>query len=173
MASSRTTLERPQRWDAAFDPQMTEADVDRLLSIPPFSKMRPESFPPRLQLRDILKHDTSIRKYRKGEIVVRQGDYGNSAFLVISGNVRVVLRPGLPPSVLGRREPARRGFFRLMAQLWAGGKEPESFDAAELKRDRGVGERVGDGENVKVFLQDVPRVLSEQKTDIIQPGELF
>jgi len=173
MASSRTTLERPQRWDAAFDPQMTEADVDRLLSIPPFSKMRPENFPPRLQLRDILKHDTSIRSYRKGEIVVRQGDYGNSAFLVISGNVRVVLRPGLPLSVLGRREPARRGFFRLMAQLWAGGKEPESLSALELKADKGIGERVGQDDEVKVFLQDVPRILSEHQTAVMGPGELF
>jgi len=173
MASARTTLERPQRWDAAFDPQMTEADVDRLLSIPPFSKMRPESFPPRLQLRDILKHDTSIRRYRKGEIVVRQGDYGNSAFLVISGNVRVVLRPGLPPSVLGRREPARRDLFRLMAQLWSGAKEPESLSASELKADKGIGERVGQDDEVKVFLQDVPRILNEQQTAVMGSGELF
>jgi len=173
MASARTTLARPQRWDAAFDPQMTEADVDRLLSIPPFSKMRLESFPPRLQLRDILKHDTSIRRYRKGEIVVRQGDYGNSAFLVISGNVRVVLRPGLPPSVLGRREPARRGFFRLMAQLWSGAKEPESLSASELKADKGIGERVGQDDEVKVFLQDVPRILNEHQTAVMGPGELF
>ena len=173
MASSRTTLERPQRWDAAFDPQMTEADVDRLLSIPPFSKMRPESFPPRLQLRDILKHDTSIRRYSKGEIVVRQGDYGNSAFLVISGDVRVVLRPGLPPSVLGRREAARRGFFRLLAQLWSGAKEPESLSASELKADKRIRERVGQDNEVKVFLQDVPRILNEQQTAVMGPGELF
>jgi Fe-S-cluster-containing dehydrogenase component/CRP-like cAMP-binding protein len=173
MASSRTTLERPQRWDAAFDPKMTDVDVDRLLSIPPFSKMRPENFPPRLQLRDILKHDTSIRRYGKGEIIVRQGDYGNSAFLVISGKVRVVLRPGLSPSVLGRREPARRGLFRLMAQIWSGGKEPESFSPSELKGDKGVSERIDQGDEVKVFLQDVPRILNEQQTAVMGPGELF
>src|SRR6266704_2418044 len=158
MASSRTTLERPQRWDAAFDPKMTDADVDRLLSIPPFSKMRPEHFPPRLQLRDILKHDTSIRRYRKGEIVVRQGDYGNSAFLVLSGDVRVVLRPGLAPSLLGRREPARRSVVRLLAQLWAKRKEPESFKAAELKGDKEIAASVDQGDEVKVFLQDIPRI---------------
>src|SRR5437879_8879936 len=165
MASSRTTLERPQRWDAAFDAQMTEADVDRLLSIPPFSKMRPENFPPRLPLREILKNDTSIRRYRKGEIVVRQSDYGNSAFLVMSGNVRVVLRPGLPPSMLGRREPKRRGIFRLMAQLWSGAKEPESFSGSELKADKGIGERVGQDNGVKVVLQGVRRIITDQ-----QPG---
>jgi len=152
---------------------MTDADVDRLLSIPPFANMRPENFAARLPLRGILMHDTSIRRYRKGEIVVRQGDYGNSAFLVMSGSVRVVLRPGLAPELLGRREPTRRGFLRLMAQLWAGAKEPESYKPSELKGAQGIGARVDQSDAVKVFLQDVPRVLSEQQTDLIQPGELF
>jgi len=173
MAAALTTFDRPQRWDAAFDPKMTDADVDRLLDTPPFSKMRAESFPTRLPLRDILKQDTSIRRYRQGELIVRQGDYGNSAFLVMSGNVRVVLRPGLPPSLLGRREPARKSVFRLLAQMWSNRKEPESLKASELKGDKRIGARVGEGDEVKVFLQDVPRVLSEQKTDLIQPGELF
>jgi len=173
MPAAPTTFDRPQRWDAAFDPKMTDADVDRLLDTPPFSNMRAENFPARLPLRDILKQDTSIRRYRQGELIVRQGDYGNSAFLVMSGNVRVVLRPGLPPSLLGRREPARKNVFRLLAQMWANRKEPESLQASELKGDKRIGARVGDGDEVKVFLQDVPRVLSEQKTDLIQRGELF
>ena len=53
MAAALITLERPQRWDAAFDPKMTEADVDRLLdgarihlinSDPPYNvKVEPRS----------------------------------------------------------------------------------------------------------------------------------
>src|SRR5258706_13829544 len=139
MAAAPTTFDRPQRWDAAFDPKMTDADVDRLLDTPPFSNMLAESFPARLPLRDILKQDTSIRRYRQGELIVRQGDYGNSAFLVMSGNVRVVLRPGLPPSLLGRREPARRGFFPVVAQPWGGGKKPGGLNAPVLKTRKGNG----------------------------------
>ena len=120
-------VQRPQRWDAAFDPDMTDAEVNRLLTIAPFSHMDPEKFPKRTPLREILAHDTSIRRYRKGEIIVRQGDYGTSAFLVLSGTARVVLSPVLPPSLLGRQAPVKKGILRTLAQLWSHRRPPESF----------------------------------------------
>src|SRR5262245_13429941 len=110
MDTDLLVVDRPQRWDASFDPEMTEQSVDRLQAIPPFKDMNADRFPKRVALRDILKNDTRIRRYRASEIVVREADYGTSAFLIISGSVRVVLGPDLPPSVLGRRAPRRRGF---------------------------------------------------------------
>src|ERR1041385_4385866 len=115
MPPAPQTLDRPQRWDAAFDPEMSDAAVDRLLRVAPFSKMNPENFPKRASLRDILKHDTRIHTYRRGEIVMREGDYGTSAFLVMSGTVRVVLGPELPASVLGPPVSARKFIFRMHA----------------------------------------------------------
>src|SRR5271170_4937441 len=109
-------LDRPQRWDAAFDPEMSEACVDEILSLPPFSQMNAKNFPASLSLRDILKNDARIHTYQSGEIVLRQGDYGTSAFMVMSGRVRVVLSPELPASVLGRRAPSRKGIFKAIAQ---------------------------------------------------------
>ncbi len=173
MPAALPTYDRPQRWDAAFCPEMTDADVSWLLTIPPFSGMRPENFPARLSLRDILRHDTCIRQYRRGEIVVRQGDHGTSAFLVISGIVRAVLGPELPPSLLGRREPTRKGFFRVIAQLWANPDEPESFKPWQLKLDARLGSRQDQGNEVRIFLQDVPRILDEHKTAVLEPGEFF
>ena len=140
---STAILDRPQRWDAAFDPEMLDANVDRLLSIAPFSHMKPESFPARLPLRDILKHDTRVHTYRRGEIVMREGDYGTSAFLVLSGVVRVVLGPGLPASVLGRRLSFRKNIFKAVAQLWAYQKAPESFSLRDLKKDLSARARAG------------------------------
>src|SRR5580658_1652398 len=106
---STTILNRPQRWDAAFDPDMLDKNVARLLAIPPFSQMAASNFPRHITLNDILKHDTRINTYRRGEIIVREGDYGTSAFLVLSGSVRVVLGPpGLPASVLGRNVSSRK-----------------------------------------------------------------
>src|SRR5581483_8916248 len=136
-AAPPLVLERPQRWDASFDPEMTAPGVDRILSLEPFRDMNAESFPKRLSLRDILQHDVRVRRYRKGEIVVREGDHGTSAFMIMSGAVRVVLG-SLPASVLGRREPARKNFFRVLAQLWSGGREPESFRPSQLKQDSRV-----------------------------------
>jgi CRP-like cAMP-binding protein len=167
------TLDRPQRWDASFDPEMTERDVSRLLSVPPLSRMNPESFPKRLSLRDILKHDTRIRRFRRGEIIVRADDYGTSAFLIMSGAVRVVLGPDLPASMLGRREPTRKSFFRVIAQLWSNSKEPESFERSQLRQEGGVAAQRGEGDEVKVFLQDIPRLLDKHKTAVLEPGDFF
>jgi Fe-S-cluster-containing dehydrogenase component/CRP-like cAMP-binding protein len=166
-----TTLDRPQRWDASFDPEMSEADVSRLLAVPPFSQMNAENFPKRMPLRDVLKHDTRIRRFRRGEIIVRAGDYGTSAFLIMSGTVRVALDQ-LPPSVLGRRESKRKNIFRVIAQLWSNSKEPESFKRSQLQQNDAVTAR-GEGEEVKVFLQDIPRLLDKHKTAAIEPGEFF
>ena len=172
MPATPTTLDRPQRWDAAFDSEMTDANVERLLAMAPFSRMKPENFPKRASLRDILKHDTRIKTFKRGEIIVREGDYGTSAFLVMSGRVRVVLGPELPPSVLGRRVSKRKSLFRVMAQLWSNTKEPESISPAQLKQDSRVTARRA-GDEVKIFLQDVPRILDEHRTATLESGDFF
>ena len=74
MPAAPTILERPQRWDSAFDPDMTDAGVDRLLATAPFREMNAEKFPRRTPLREIIRNDTRILKFQKGEIIVRQGD---------------------------------------------------------------------------------------------------
>ena len=172
MAGPRSTIERPRRWDVSFDPEMTEAAASQLLTLEPFSKMRLENFPKSLPLPAILQHDTRLRRFRRGEIIVRQGDYGTSAFMVISGEVKVVKKPPLPPALLGREERRRKGFFQLIAQVWSGAREPESFGTSDLKKDARIEAR-GLGDDAKVFLQDVPRILNEHTTDPFGPGEFF
>jgi len=173
MPNPPPTFDRPQRWDAALDPEMSEAGVDRLLRTAPFSQMKPGGFPAHLSLRDILKHDTRVHTYRRGEIIMREGDYGTSAFLVLSGAVRVVLGPGLSASVLGRRLFFRKNIFKAVAQLWAYQREPESFSLRELKKDLFASTRGSQGKEVRVFLQDVPRILDKHKTAVIEGGEFF
>jgi Fe-S-cluster-containing dehydrogenase component/CRP-like cAMP-binding protein len=166
------TFQRPQRWDASFDPDMSEAQVDRLLALAPFKDMSSERFPKRAPLRDILRNDTRIRRYEAGEIIVRAGDYGTSAFMVLSGAANVVLAPGLPESTLGRRTPKRKGLHRIIAQLWSNPSEPETRDVSELKQDNRVRSQQ-DRDEVRVFLQDVPRILNEHRNATLEPGEFF
>jgi Fe-S-cluster-containing dehydrogenase component/CRP-like cAMP-binding protein len=173
MAQNPTTIERPGRWDAAFDSEMTDADVDRLMAVAPFRDMDPEKFPKRTPLRGVLKNDSSIRRFRTGEIVVRQGDYGTSAFLILSGTTRVVLKPDLPPSLLGRKPRHKKGLFRTLAQIWSPWRPPESFGKKELARDSRIAQRTGDDEQVHVFLQDLPRVLNEHRTESMRAGDFF
>lgn len=170
---SALIVDKPQRWDAPFDAGMTEAVLDRLLTVAPISAMRADQFPKRLTLRDILKNDTRLRTYRAGEIVVREGDYGTSAFLIVTGNVRVVLAPGLAPSVLGRRETKRKSLWAILSQLWANSKYPEIRRGGAASTDPRLGQRAVDGDDVRVFLQDIPRVLGEQKTVTLPAGEFF
>ncbi|MBU6408971.1 MAG: 4Fe-4S dicluster domain-containing protein, partial [Verrucomicrobia bacterium] len=138
----------------------------------PFRDMDAGKFPKRTPLRDILRNDTRIVNFRKGEIVVRQGDYGTSAFLILRGAARVVLRPDLPPSVLGRQARGKKNIFRALAQLWNGRRPPESFRCADLMPDSRIGARL-EQERVRVFLQDVPRVLDQHRTEEMTAGDFF
>ncbi len=161
--STVASLDRPRRWDAPFDAEFPPEAVDRLLALAPFSAMNPESFPRSATLPDILRNDTAIRTFQAEELIVREGDYGTSAFLILKGRARVVLSPGLPPAAVGRKERGRRGLFRSLAQLWSNPREDEV-----VARQRRTAEA-----SRSVFLQDVPRVLGEHKTAAMQAGDFF
>jgi Fe-S-cluster-containing dehydrogenase component/CRP-like cAMP-binding protein len=173
MSEAETIIQRPERFDNPFEPEgLTDAQVSRLLTVAPFKEMDPNRFPWRTPLAEILKHDTRIRSFGKGELIVRAGDYGTSAFMVLTGSVRVVLQPGLPGSLLGRRATRKIGWWSAIAQLWANSRQPEVRTADELKQDPRIAARQA-GKEVKVFLQDVPRVLGEHRTAEMQAGEFF
>ncbi len=176
-------FERPARWDVPFSRElpnpadrqdMTEAEVDRLLRFEPFASMAPSVFPNHLPLRGIIQNDTRIRRYNKGDVVVRQGDYGNSAFLILKGRVRVILE-GLSSETLGRRPPQRRSIVRELLQPLLNPRSPESRDPrlyAEARRGQ---------EDVEwSFVQDVTNVLTvhpqafeETRNEVMEEGEIF
>ncbi len=172
MSDTPTILERPQRWDAAFAPNMTDEDVNRLLFTAPFSGMDAGKFPKRTPLREILRNDARILKLRKGEIIMRQGDYGTSAFLILQGAARVVLQPDLAPALLGRQATNKKGIFRTLAQLWNGTRPADFFARKKSGQNTGLGARQ-DEDQVHVFLQDVPRVLDKHRTEQMTTGEFF
>src|SRR4051794_33160887 len=80
MPNFEIAVARPQRWNEPFG-EMTERDVDRLLRVEPFRSIDASAFPPSLSLRGILLGDVRINWYEPGDVIVREGDYGNSAFL--------------------------------------------------------------------------------------------
>jgi Fe-S-cluster-containing dehydrogenase component/CRP-like cAMP-binding protein len=120
------SVARPRRWDEPFDPLMTDGKVDEVLELPEFKAIDQSKFPAHLSLASLLRNDSRIVNVHPGEIILRKGDYGNSAFLVIEGLVLVVQRPDLPPHLLGRlEEESNRGWFSAMAQLWRNHRIPE------------------------------------------------
>lgn len=154
---------------------MTDDDVERLLGIPPFDRMDPDRFPASAPLGEILRNDTRIHRYRHGDIIVREGDYGNSAFLILSGTVRVDIspEPELPAPVLGRRESKQKGLLEAVAQLWSSSDQPEVRESAGTAAQAGAGSREDAEGNVRLFLQDVPAVLERCRTVTLEEGELF
>ncbi len=168
-ASEAPTIKRAGRRDWPFSRDM-EPHLDRLLGLPPFSGMDRQRLP---KLREILQNDTRLRAFKKGEIVVRQGDYGTSAFLMLAGRARVVLSPDLPESLVGRHERKRKPFLKILAQLWSSRRAPESFSRAELAMDARARATAETGDEVRVFLQDIPRILDKHRTAVMEPGEFF
>ena len=163
MSTAIASQDRPKRWDAPFSTDTTGEDVARLLDVSPFREMNLDSFPRSAPLPDILRNDTAVRTYAKGEIIVREGDYGTSAFLILQGAARVVLPPGLPPAQVGRRERKKKGLLRSIAQLWTNHREDE---VVALRRAREL--------HAKSFvLQDIPRVVADHKTAPMRAGDFF
>lgn len=170
-------VRRPQRWDAPLSPAMRDVDVDHLLAIEPFRSIDPAAFPASLPLRDILKNDARILPCQPGDVVVREGDYGSSAFLVLSGRVRVAVA-ALADETLGRQTTQKLSWLAALRAMLARPKLPEvrrtlsAGDGAAVKSPPGAGLR-GDPQRPTVFLQDVPRILEASQTVALGPGELF
>lgn len=184
-------LQRPKRWDAPFDGAMSDYDVDELLARPEFSSLDASRFPAAAPLRGILKNDCRIVSYEPGDIVVREGDYGNSAFLVLSGALQVVLRPGLPQGLLGRTvEKAKKSAFGALAQMLKRSEISEVRDtslyagqASGKARGRErrssllyAGERAvlfGAGVDPTASRERIPPLAAPFKTAVLAPGALF
>ncbi len=164
MDASGQTI-RPARWDEPFDADVTPEKVERILTLPPFDRLDPQRFPRHLPLAGILRNDTRLLTLKQDQIVVREGDYGNSAFLVLEGTARVVLE-SLPREVLGRSEGAKKGWFQSIARA-LGTKR-----VREHRPHHSIRQREADEDDL-ILLHDVPRVLAGKRTEDLQPGELF
>jgi Fe-S-cluster-containing dehydrogenase component/CRP-like cAMP-binding protein len=157
---------------------MTEGDVELLMQQPPFDRIDSNKFPSSVPLWGILLNDAQLRRFENGDIIVREGDYGNSAFFIVNGAVQVIL-DSLPARMLGRRESQKKNFFQSVAQLWNRPSYPEVRDYSQRKvtgtataevRARSSEKKTSE---VRIFLQDVPRILSENHTARLEAGEMF
>lgn len=162
---------RPQRWDEPFDPEMSDSEVAWLLTRKPFSQLDNKAFPRSAPLAAILRNDCRLRRHRPGEVIVREGDYGNSAFLVLSGNVQALLTR-LPPAQLGRSSPVKLTWRQALKQLWNQSLYPESRTPADVHSQ--LGPRIEQADRrTTVFLQDFDGVLSDRQDLSLGPNDLF
>ncbi len=166
-------VRRPTRWDEPMDKAMTDTDVAWLRSRAPFATLDPKSFPRSIPLDGILRYDCRMHRAEPGEIIVREGDYGNSAFLVIAGSVDVVV-DALAPQQLGRTPAKKLSWAESVRRYLTRSTTPESRRPQDISANlvgsntiRQVDDRQA------VFLQDFDVVLRENETVTLGPGELF
>ena len=178
--SEPVSIPRPKRWDIPFwqdapDCQpMTDAEVDRILSISPFAELDSAKFRKSLPLRDILKNDSRIRTCESGDVLVRKGDWGNTAFFVLSGAVHVDLNvdgASIADTIMKSPSRKKRSFFESIAQLWNNHPEPEFREKSKLKEGNPTSK--ASKHTARFVLQDIPKVLDEYQTARIESGHWF
>ncbi len=157
-----------------MDVLMSDSDVAWLRSREPFASMDSKTFPKVTPLEGILKNDCRLHRCEPGEIIVREGDYGNSAFLVIAGSVRLVVE-SLSGEQLGRAEKKKMSWADALSRFFRRSDVNEARDPNDVTLNfsgtstpiRQVDDRAA------IFLQDADAVLREQETVPLGPGELF
>lgn len=165
-------ISRPERWGIPFSEDMTDEDVARLMSVPLFSQMDPARFSTRIPLEGILKNDSRLLQCGHGEIIVREGDWGNSAFFLLSGAVRIEIERGrdaMPPEMLGRAPVRRKTFFEALKQLWTRPRHTEVRDVSKY----GSTSNTTQGTDTRIFLQDFSQVVNRFKTTKLEAIEFF
>jgi len=171
-ASISRQAPRPKRWDDPLDPAMSEATLESLMATEPFASMDEKSFPAGTPLRGILRADTAVREYAAGEIILRKDDYGTSAFLVLEGEVEVVLRPEIDPELLGRSTRVKKSFMARFAQLWNNNPEPEGWRKRSPRASDNLKGSLNK-ERGSVYLQDYPQIISGAQTAVLKQGQMF
>ncbi len=172
LASITRQASRPKRWDDPLDPSMTDATLDMLMATEPFVSMNVSAFPAATPLREILRADTAVREYAAGEIVLRKDDYGTSAFLVLEGEVEVILRPDIDPQLLGRAPSVKKSLFSRLAQLWNNNPEPEGWSNKSPRASDNIKGSI-DKQRGSVYLQDYPEIVSGAQTATLKKGQMF
>ncbi len=164
------TMQRPSRWDSPFDPDMADAQVQRLLVMPPLDAMDASLFPASRALADIVRNDARIGRYRRGDIVVREGDYGSSIFFVLDGSVGVVLDHKHAGLAAARSTASRLNFLSSLSQLWRNARAPEARD---VSRYFDLSLRYESDNAARPFVSDLDALVGEADIFTIFEGGMF
>ncbi|MGB1109368.1 MAG: cyclic nucleotide-binding domain-containing protein [Gammaproteobacteria bacterium] len=161
--ATATRIERPQRWDQPFDPNMGDDDVFSLLLRPEFGGIDASRFPAAAPLEGILKNDCRIIGFKPGDLIVREGDYGNSAFLILDGTARVIFQGELPERALGRETAHEMGWWQSLLASLQLPRSPEVRDTGKYRS----------GQFQASQTTAAGKTLTTSLLDIANPSEVF
>lgn len=174
MTDESIAVRRPRRWDEPMDPHMTDADVGWLREQSPFSNLDPTAFPKSIPLDGILRNDCRLHRFAHGEVIAREGDYANSAFLLVDGHAELLTRE-LPPELLGRRETEKVSWPKAVWQLLrpSGVREARRPEEVVPNVDLHAPAHHADDRPPVLQLQDFDGLVRAGQSVQLSPGELF
>lgn len=168
---------RPERWDKPFDANMTDVEVQRILGIPIFHAMDAKDFPPNLPLAKIIKNDARILRCRPGALVVREGDYGSSLFVVLSGSVRILNENNAPTSQHLRGPLAsssrKRGVLSALFKLLRNSNIPERRELSHDIEGYAINPARGTDPNAQPNLRSYRKIVANRQTTLLTPHQMF
>lgn len=169
----QTPIPRITPFDVPMSPNMSSRRLKWLAKHPIFQDLQPV-FRDSPRFEKLLRTHTRMVDCEEGDIVVREGDWGNSAFIVLTGEVAVEIEPpdGFAPiKDLERDSVGGSGLWNSIAQLWRRHPYPE-FRRAEnyAVENKTMGLR---DDGIRAYFQDVPRIIRDFKTISLKKGEWF
>lgn len=147
-------IERPKRWDVPFWQEgsgtvrcapMDDSLIDKLMQVRPFRSMKQSQ-----RLRDLLLNDCRVRLFEDREVIVRQGDYGNSAFLILAGEAKIL--KDVSRAQMGESVHKKRSLLRSLTQRLTNARVQESRDTSNYPQL----ERAGTTDPRNPMATDVP-----------------
>jgi len=186
--SEQIAVDRPMRWDHPLDPEMLTRDIGWMLAQPPFSQMNPDVFPSHSSLEGVLRHDCRILRFEPSDIVVREGDYGSSAYLVLRGSVRAFLEALWQPR--GKPSDNPPNWLAWLKNQFKPNKindqtlqEGNRRDGNRSGRQSAIAEKnrivpeqkvetTAEGKS-RIFLQDINAIIDGFESEPLGVGEIF
>ncbi len=150
-------------------------DVEKVLEISPFSNIDASRFPASKPLEKLITDDARMHTYMPGDIIIRRGDYGTSAFFIIRGTVRVMLSHELDEQAMGRKATKRKSWSQALSQIWRNHDESEYRDPVKTQTGglQTQTRLARDTHELRSFLPNVNSVIDEYKTIPIRAGQFF
>lgn len=121
-------------------------------------------------LTDLICKHTRIAKFKKGDIIIREGGYGSSAFFIALGKVAVILAPGLPDEQLGHKSDQKMGFVQTLNKLWSNPGYPE---VRSIQRTNGSSNSESNINKHHLHLNNVLDVLKKHEHVELKTGDIF
>mgnify|MGYP000377085392 FL=1 len=167
---------QPERWLHPYGQEpLSDEQIDRILMLPQFAHIDGNAFPDLISLRDIIRYDARIETYQKGDIVTLLGDYGSSAFFILTGSVRVFIDKDTDPAEQLRQPHPKQSLYSALAQLWRNDKEPEVRHPVQDDRNQSALQvhLSHSGEMARAYLTDIEEILNQAKTVPLGENQMF